>query len=68
MTPCDTIVRTARFQNWLPYLRTEVYRGIYDQAIWPKNLPPMDDAGAGKVLDETISRLTSRGSFTKRSS
>jgi hypothetical protein len=58
----------ARFQNWLPYLRTEIYRRIYDQPVWPKNLPTMDDAAAGKVLDETIARLTDRGSFSKRSS
>jgi len=56
----------ARFQNWLPYLRTEIYRKIYEQPVWPKNLPAMDDAAAGKVLDETIGRLTARGSFSKR--
>lgn len=56
----------ARFQNWLPYLRSEIYQKIYQQPVWPKNLPAMDDAAAGEVLDETIRRLTDQGSFTKR--
>jgi predicted amidohydrolase len=56
----------ARFQNWLPYLRTEIYRKIYERPVWPKNLPAMDDAAAGKVLDTAISSLTARGSFTRR--
>ncbi len=57
----------ARFQNWLPYLRTEIYRKIYDQPIWPKNLPPMDDAGTEKVFDESVQALMARGSFTPKS-
>ena len=56
----------ARFQNWLPYLRTEIYRKIYEQPRWPKNLPTMDDAAAGKVLEASVSQLTARGSLTKR--
>jgi predicted amidohydrolase len=56
----------ARFQNWLPYLRAEIYQKIYQQPVWPKNLPAMDDAAAGEVLAETIGRLTDQGSFTRR--
>ena len=41
---------TARFQNWLPYLRTEIYRSVYEEPIWPKNLPAMDDAGTERVV------------------
>jgi predicted amidohydrolase len=58
---------TARFQNWLPYLRTEIYRKIYDQTIWPKNLPTMDDAGTEKVFDDSVQGLITRGSFTPKS-
>lgn len=58
----------ARFQNWLPYLRTEVYRRIYEQPVWPRNLPTMNDAEAGRVLDATIGELVARGSFTRKSS
>ena len=56
----------ARFQNWLPYLRSEIYQKIYQQPVWPKNLPAMDDAAAGEVLAETIGRLTDQGSFARR--
>jgi hypothetical protein len=58
---------TARFQNWLPYLRTEIYRKIYDQAIWPKNVPAMDDAGTEKVFEDSVKGLLARGSFTPKS-
>jgi hypothetical protein len=58
---------TARFQNWLPYLRTEIYRKIYDRPVWPKGLPPMDDAGTAEVFDRTVTGLQARGSFTRRS-
>jgi hypothetical protein len=60
--------QTARFQNWMPYLRTEIYRKIYETPVWPKNLPPMDDAGTEKVFNEAVARLTARGTFTKPSS
>lgn len=56
----------ARFQNWLPYLRAEIYRKLYDQPIWPKNLSPLDDAGAARVLAESVARLQARGILTKR--
>lgn len=57
---------TARFQNWLPYLRTEIYRKLYEQPIWPKNLPPLDDAGTEQVFEQTLTRLQKRGSLTRR--
>jgi predicted amidohydrolase len=58
--------QTARFQNWLPYLRTEIYQGIYQQGIWPKNLPPMDDTGTAKVFADSVASLQQRGALTKR--
>jgi predicted amidohydrolase len=60
--------QTARFQNWMPYLRTEIYRKIYETPVWPKNLPAMDDAGTEQVFNEAVARLTTRGTFTKPSS
>jgi predicted amidohydrolase len=57
---------TARFQNWMPYLRTEIYRKLYEQPIWPKDLPPMDDAGTEKIFDAAVDKLRRRGTFTKR--
>lgn len=56
---------TARFQNWLPYLRTEIYRKLYAQPVWPKNLPPMDDAGTEKVFSGAVATLRQRGTYTK---
>lgn len=57
---------TARFQNWLPYLRTEIYQSLYRQPIWPKGLPPMDDSGTEKVFATAVAGLQQRGTFTKR--
>lgn len=57
---------TARFQNWIPYIRSEIYRNLYRNDIWPKNLPPMQHEGAGEVFRETVSRLQERGVYTPR--
>jgi predicted amidohydrolase len=56
---------TARFQNWLPYLRTEIYRRIYEQPVWPKNVTATDDEGTAKVFDTTVAELQRRGAFVK---
>jgi hypothetical protein len=48
----------------MPYLRTEIYQRLYADPIWPKGLPPMDDAGTEKVFDESVQRLQARGTFT----
>jgi len=58
---------TARFQNWIPYLRTEIFSKLYEQSIWPKNLPNMRHEEAGKVFEETISKLIARGTYTPKS-
>ena len=56
---------TARFQNWIPYLRTEIYQKLYDRPLWPKNKPPMQHADADKVFKESVAELRKRGTFTK---
>jgi hypothetical protein len=56
----------ARFQNWIPYLKTEIFKKLYDQEIWPKNLPPMNHADAGEVFKETIKKLIDSGIYTAR--
>jgi predicted amidohydrolase len=58
--------QTARFQNWLPYLRSEIYRSLYAEPVWPKGLPPMDDAGTEEVFGQAVGRLTARGTFTPK--
>lgn len=57
----------ARIQNWIPYLRTEIYRKLYETAIWPKNQPPMHHADAEKVFNQAVSDLKKRGVYTARS-
>ena len=58
--------QNAKFQNWLPYLRSEIYRSAYDAPVWPANDQPLDDKAAEQVLKETIASLQSRGAFAKR--
>ncbi|TDJ44616.1 MAG: hydrolase [Gammaproteobacteria bacterium] len=55
----------ARFQNWLPYLKTELFSKLYAQPLWPKNQPPMQHADADKVFHDNVAKLIERGSFTK---
>jgi len=57
----------ARFQNWMPYLRTEIYGKMYAQPVWPSNLPTMDDEATSKVFDSAVTGLMKRGTLTKRS-
>jgi hypothetical protein len=57
----------ARFQNWIPYLKTEIFKKMYEEEIWPKNLPPMNHADAGEVFKKTIKKLIAKGTFTARS-
>ena len=57
----------ARFQNWIPYLKTEIFSKMYDQEIWPKNLPPMNHNDAGKVFKKTIKKLIKKGTYTAKS-
>jgi len=54
----------ARFLNWLPYLRTEIYRKIYEKPIWPKNLPPLQHKEADEIFFKVVSDLEKRGAFT----
>jgi predicted amidohydrolase len=56
---------TSKFQNWLPYLRTEIYKGLYEQPLWPKNQAPMQHADADATFQETVGELLKRGAFTK---
>ncbi len=56
----------ARFQNWIPYLRSEIYRKIYDATIWPANAQPGHDDAAAKVFEKVITGLKKRGTYTSR--
>jgi predicted amidohydrolase len=56
---------TAHFQNWIPYLRTEIFAKLYEQPLWPKNQPPMQHADADKAFKKSIAKLQERGTYTK---
>lgn len=53
----------ARFLNWLPYLRTEIYRKIYQQPIWPKNLSPLKHRQADEVFYKVVHELQEKGIY-----
>ncbi len=55
----------AKFQNWIPYLRTELFDGMYSAPIWPKNRPTEQHKDADEIYDETIAKLLQKGTFTK---
>ena len=60
--PYDAFNLVKRF---LKFYRPSV--GILlEKEIWPKNLPPMKHADAGKVFKETIKNLIDRGVYSKR--
>ena len=55
---------TARFQNWIPFIRSELYRKLYDGTLWPKNLPAMQHDEANEVFYSVVRKLKERGSYT----
>ncbi len=58
----------AFFGNWMKDLRVEVYRTIYEEPIYPKNLwmdrPPQARPARDQYLRESIRRLQERGVYT----
>lgn len=56
----------AKFQNWIPYIRSDIYRKLYDQPIWPKNNPNMQHAEAEVVFNNAVRALQARGTYKKR--
>jgi predicted amidohydrolase len=55
----------AKFQNWIPYLRTELFKDLYATPIWPKNTPTDQHADADRVYADVIAKLLKKGSITK---
>jgi hypothetical protein len=56
----------AKFQNWIPYLRTEIYQKLYEQPIWPKNNPNMRHEEAEVIFNKAVADLQKRGTYQKR--
>jgi beta-ureidopropionase len=63
----------AAFGNWIPFIRTELYRKIYERAIFPKNLymkkpPPYGTRPEREgPMRESIRRLQEDGMFQRPS-
>ncbi len=55
----------ARFQNWLPYLKTEIYRSLYAEPVWPANQPALQHADKARVLRQVVDQLVARGTFSR---
>lgn len=57
----------AKFCNFLPYLKTEIYQKVYERSIWPKNLaaqePPGKHAEVEGIYMHTVTELQKRGCF-----
>lgn len=55
--------------NWLKDLRTELFAGMYDEPIHPKNLwltkDPEHHAAVDEIYRANIARLVARGTWTK---
>ncbi len=56
---------TARVQNWIPYIKTELYQKLYDRSLWPKNRPNVNDKVAEELFRESLSALYKNGVYTK---
>jgi beta-ureidopropionase len=54
--------------NWMKDLRTEIFRGMYEEPVHPKNLwldaEPRQHADVDEIYRANIGRLIARGSYT----
>jgi predicted amidohydrolase len=59
----------SKFCNFIPYLRTELYREIYAAGIWPQNgaadAPPGRQAAAEATFDAAVDALSERGVYVR---
>lgn len=57
--------------NWLPFLKTEIYRLIYDKVVLPKNMAadistmPRVMEQRNKIIDETVTALKANSVFSE---
>jgi hypothetical protein len=58
---------TSKHLNWIPYIKSEIYRKIYEKPICPKNLAikeaPKRKEAMAEVLYQTVERLKQDGIF-----
>lgn len=59
--------QTARNFNWIPHIKSEIFRLIYDRTVWPANLGQrhqgMRAEAANQVLNDTLRKLNEEGVF-----
>ena len=59
--------QTARNFNWIPHIKSEIFRLIYERAVWPVNLGQrckgMQAEMANQVLNDTLRKLNEDGVF-----
>lgn len=59
----------AKNFNWIPHIRSELFRMIFDKSVWPANLSlkikHMRREAAEEVMTQTVRKLEERGVFTR---
>jgi len=57
----------AKHLNWIPHIKSEIFRKIYERPIWPKNLAitesPRGKEAIEEVLYQTVEKLKEEGVF-----
>ncbi len=55
----------ARHNNWAPHMKTELFRLVYDKAVWPKNLaadqPPQRREATEEIYFQVVRKLQEDG-------
>lgn len=58
---------TSKHLNWIPHIKSEIYRKIYEKPVWPKNMaikePPKRREAVEEVLYQTVEKLKKDGIF-----
>jgi predicted amidohydrolase len=47
---------TSKHLNWIPHIKSEIYRKIYERQIWPKNLAIQEAPKRREMMDEIVSK------------
>ncbi|WP_213954391.1 nitrilase-related carbon-nitrogen hydrolase [Variovorax sp. dw_954] len=59
----------AKNFNWIPHIRSELFRLIYEKSVWPANMTlktkHMRREAAEEVMTQTVRKLEARGVFTR---
>ncbi len=57
----------SKHLNWIPFIKSEIYKKIYEKPVWPKNLfirkQPKRREAVEEILCQTIEKLKKAGIF-----